>query len=297
MLAQRALGLAIVVPPLLVGITLGEPWFAALIAVFVAAAAWEAVRLLRAAGYPAIPALAVAGALAVAADVAGTAQLGSYADLLVAAVLIVTGIAAFAEKDTRVGFGAWMGTAFAAVYVGMLGALVRVGQVAPAFAGSASSSAAGAVAQLDRAAPVAGSSLIADIGAERAWILLVVLLVWSFDTGAYLVGVALGKRKFLVHISPSKSYWGLLGGFAATTAVAVAGLWQLGQPPVMGLLLGPLVGTAAQAGDLAESLLKRAAAAKDSGGLIPGHGGVLDRVDSFIFAAPVAAAFVIALVR
>ncbi|MGZ6267399.1 MAG: phosphatidate cytidylyltransferase, partial [Candidatus Limnocylindrales bacterium] len=258
MLAQRALGLAIVVPPLLVGITLGEPWFAALIAVFVAAAAWEAVRLLRAAGYPAIPALAVAGALAVAADVAGTAQLGSYADLVVAAVLIVTGIAAFAEKDTRVGFGAWMGTAFAAVYVGMLGALVRVGQVAPAFAGSAPSSAAGAVAQLDRAAPVAGSSLIADIGAERAWILLVVLLVWSFDTGAYLVGVALGKRKFLVHISPSKSYWGLLGGFAATTAVAVAGLWQLGQPPVMGLLLGPLVGTAAQAGDLAESLLKRA---------------------------------------
>jgi phosphatidate cytidylyltransferase len=236
----------------------------------------------RAAGYPAIPALGVAGALAVAADMAATTQLRTYADLLVAAVLVVTGIAAFAEKDTRVGFGAWIGTAFVATYVGMLGALVRLGQVAPPFAGSAPSGQLSAVAQL---------------GAERAWILLVILLVWAFDTGAYCVGITLGKRKFLVHISPSKSYWGMFGGLVAVTAVAVAGLWQLGQPPLMGLLLGPLVGVAAQAGDLAESMLKRAAGAKDSGGLIPGHGGMLDRVDSFIFAAPVAAIFVTALAR
>jgi phosphatidate cytidylyltransferase len=125
----------------------------------------------------------------------------------------------------------------------------------------------------------------------------VILLVWSFDTGAYCVGIALGKRKFLAHISPSKSYWGLVGGLAASTAVAVGGLWAVGQPAVMGLALGPLVGAVAQAGDLAESMLKRAAGAKDSGGLIPGHGGILDRVDSFIFAAPVAALFIAALVR
>jgi phosphatidate cytidylyltransferase len=276
MIRQRALSAAIFVPPLLIVLALGEPWFAGLIAVFVAAAAWEACRLLRAAGYGALPALCVAGALAVAADMAAPEQLRSYADLLVAAVLIVAAIAGFAQKDTRAGLGTWMGTAFAAVYVGMLGALVRVGQVAP---------------------PLAGSAPVAQLGAERAWILLVVLLVWAFDTGAYCLGVALGKRKFLVHISPSKSYWGLFGGFAATTAVAVAGLWQLGQPPVLGLLLGPLVGAAAQAGDLAESLLKRAAGVKDSGGLIPGHGGILDRVDSFLFAAPVAAVFITALVR
>jgi phosphatidate cytidylyltransferase len=273
---QRALSAAIFVPPLLVVLALGEPWFGALIAVFVGVAAWEAVRLVKGAGYPAVPALALAGALAVAADLASLEQYRPYAALFVGAVVVASGIAAFGEKDTKVGVASWMGTTCVAVYVGMLGALVRLGQVAP---------------------PLPGNAPLAQLGAVRGWILLVILLVWSFDTGAYCLGIALGKRKFFSHISPSKSYWGLIGGLAASTAVAVGGLWALGQPAVAGLLLGPVIGAVAQAGDLAESMLKRAAGAKDSGGLIPGHGGILDRVDSFLFAAPVAVIFVTALVR
>jgi phosphatidate cytidylyltransferase len=257
-------------------VALGEPWFGALIAVFVAVAAWEAVRLLRGAGYPAIPVMGVVLALVVAADMASIEHYHPYADLLVAAAVIASAVAAFREKDVKVGFAAWIGTAFAAVYVGMLGALVRLGQIAP---------------------PLPGSAPLHELGAERGWILMVILLVWSFDTGAYCVGIALGKRKFLSHISPSKSYWGLFGGLAASTAVACAGLWALGQSAALGLVLGPVIGAVAQAGDLAESMLKRAAGAKDSGTLIPGHGGILDRVDSFIFAAPVAAIIVAALVR
>jgi phosphatidate cytidylyltransferase len=276
MLRQRALSAAVFVPPLIIVVALGEPWFGLLIGVFTAIAAWEAARLVRGAGYPAVPVLAVLGALAIAADFASIEQIRPYAGFAVAFALVLTGIVAFKEEDTRVGFACWMGTAFAAVYTGMLGCLVRLGEVAPALAANAPAS---------------------QLGATRGWILLLILLVWSYDTGAYCVGIPLGKRKFLSHISPSKSYWGLFGGLAATTIVASAGLWALGQPPVMGLALGPVVGLVAQGGDLAESMLKRAAGAKDSGTLIPGHGGILDRVDSFIFAAPVAAFLVTWLVR
>jgi phosphatidate cytidylyltransferase len=273
---QRALSALIFVPPLLIVLALGEPWFGALVAVLVVVAAWEAGRLLRDAGYAAVRWLLVPAALAVAADVAAPSWLAGYGDLLIAAAVVAAGVAAFAETDTKVGFAAWMATAFGAVYVGLLGALVRLGLAAP---------------------PIPAGAPAAQLDGGRGWILLAILLVWSYDTGAYVVGIALGKRKFLAHISPSKSYWGLFGGLVACTAVGGVGFWALGQPPLLGLALGPIVGLAAQAGDLAESMLKRAAGAKDSSRLIPGHGGILDRVDSFIFAAPVAALFVAALVR
>jgi phosphatidate cytidylyltransferase len=164
---------------------------------------------------------------------------------------------------------------FGALYVSLLGFVVRLGHAAPA---------------LPAGAPFEG------LGAERGWILLLLLSVWAYDTGAFLVGRRIGGPRFLQHISPSKTYAGLVGGLIAVTAVTAAMLAALGENPLAGLILGPLVGLAAQAGDLAESMLKRAAGAKDSSTLIPGHGGILDRVDSFLFAAPVVTLYVVVAV-
>ena len=165
---------------------------------------------------------------------------------------------------------------FGAVYVGLIGFVLQVAATAPA---------------------VPAGAPLEVLGAERGWVLLLILGVWSFDTGAYLVGRQIGRHKFLTHISPSKSVEGVVGGLVATTVVTALMLAGLGQQPLGALVLGPLLGLSAQAGDLAESMLKRAAGAKDSGTLIPGHGGILDRIDSFLFAGPVVAVYVLSLVR
>jgi phosphatidate cytidylyltransferase len=187
-------------------------------------------------------------------------------------VVVGLATAAFVRRDPAAGFAAWSATAFGALYVGLL-------------AGVASLASAAAPGGLTGAAATV-------LGNGRGWPFLLVAAVWSFDTGAYLVGLTIGRHPFLPWISARKTVEGVVGGLVAATCATAVMLSLLGRNPVEGLVLGPLLGAAAQAGDLAESLLKRAAGAKDSGSLIPGHGGILDRTDSFLFAGPILVAYV-----
>ena len=126
-------------------------------------------------------------------------------------------------------------------------------------------------------------------GDGRWWVLLLFVLVWSADIGAYFSGRRFGRRRLASRVSPGKSWEGVLGGSAACLLIGIALTLYLGgdfsSPWVLPALC---VGVAVLGvlGDLFESLLKRRAGTKDSGMLIPGHGGVLDRIDSLSAAAP-----------
>jgi len=120
------------------------------------------------------------------------------------------------------------------------------------------------------------------------WILLAVTVTWLNDTFAYFVGRAFGRRKLYERISPSKTWEGALGGALGSIlgAVAVARLWIPELPPWGAALIGAGAAVLGPVGDLSESMLKRAFGAKDSGRLLPGHGGLLDRIDALLFNAP-----------
>ena len=124
------------------------------------------------------------------------------------------------------------------------------------------------------------------------WLLYVFVLVWCADSGAYFVGRKLGRRKMSPHVSPNKSVEGLLGGLATGTLVVIGvsfGLLNDWSMTVIGvfLLLSLLTIIMSVFGDLFESMLKRHAGVKDAGALLPGHGGILDRIDSQLSAVPI----------
>ncbi|NNE46997.1 MAG: phosphatidate cytidylyltransferase [Rhodothermales bacterium] len=133
---------------------------------------------------------------------------------------------------------------------------------------------------------------LAALGEESAfWLTLsVFVLVWASDTVAYYVGRTLGRTPLAPEISPKKTWEGAVGGAIGAVMVAL-GLWKLSLVSVGWIdcvALGLICGTVGQLGDLAESRIKRAAGVKDSGTILPGHGGLLDRLDAMIIAVPMA---------
>lgn len=135
----------------------------------------------------------------------------------------------------------------------------------------------------------AGTSLVALLqagAAGRYLLLLALVIVWAADAGAYFAGRRFGRVKLAPMVSPGKTWEGFLGGMALAVVAAVIGAVALGQPVTVAVPLGLSVAAVSVIGDLTVSMFKRNAGLKDSGRLIPGHGGVLDRVDSVTAAAP-----------
>jgi phosphatidate cytidylyltransferase len=116
--------------------------------------------------------------------------------------------------------------------------------------------------------------------------------VWASDTGAYLLGRLIGGPKLWPAVSPNKTWAGLCGAALGAALIGLAGAFVMPGGDLRLVLAGAGIGLIGQTGDLFESHVKRRAGAKDSGTLIPGHGGALDRLDSLLFVAP-AAAFVL----
>ena len=131
-------------------------------------------------------------------------------------------------------------------------------------------------------------SLIRNLTDGKQWALFLIATVWAGDVSAFLSGSRFGRHKLYPRISPKKTYEGLIGGILGSIIVALA-FTRLFLPRFdvgLCILLATGLGILGQLGDFTESMLKRSAQVKDSGSLIPGHGGMLDRLDSFLFSAP-----------
>ncbi|HSJ05459.1 MAG TPA: phosphatidate cytidylyltransferase [Longimicrobiales bacterium] len=275
-LTKRVAVAAIGIPFALVVIYLGGWALGAVLAAVAAAATAELLRLshrngVRGFGLPAVvlaaaPALLLTGlgSTAVAADWA--------AGLFVGGALCVAVLSIFLRGVTGAPLGAAAVTVFAPLLTG--GTL--------------------AFAVLLRNWPVASADPATARWTGPALVLFPLILTWVSDTAAYAGGRAFGSRKLIPSVSPAKTVEGAISGVVGTVLAGAVystsvleGVLGLPVGLVAGAAIGLVISPVAQLGDLAESLLKREAGVKDSGALLPGHGGVLDRFDSLFYTIPV----------
>ena len=135
--------------------------------------------------------------------------------------------------------------------------------------------------------------MLRELAGGLGWVLLALFSTWVCDSFAYLFGRVWGKHPFFPQISPRKTREGALAGWVGGTCTSLLIGWMLGLSVLQALTLGLTVSLAATFGDLAESMIKRQMGVKDSGKLLPGHGGILDRMDSLLFVGVVVYYFLI----
>ena len=272
---QRSLTALVGIPILVGAIWLGAPWLTVLVVAVGLATIWELYRMTPA-GVGPLP--IVLGAAWVLAMLSG-AQAASGRDnfLIISGSVLAAGsfvallwFIAFYRGDDSVGNKN--------IPIG-LGYLI----LGPIYVGFLLAHALMLREITGSGAEIEGTS---DFG--RSWLLFALLVTFAVDTGAYLVGRSVGRRPMAPSISPNKNWEGSLGGFASAVAAAlVLGLvFDLGVPAWQQAMIGGVVGVVGQWGDLIESKLKRIADLKDASSIIPGHGGLLDRLDSVLLTLP-----------
>lgn len=259
----------VMVPVVGVAVYVGGAAFFALVALATVFAAREFSCLFVARGFR--PPHQVAMLLAFAFVV--EAQMGDRGSgaVLAAAVLLPLVWMLFRQRDLGGGLVGWALSVAGALYVGWpMGHFLSL-----------------------RAVP--GGSESSPVPEGAIWVALVLAGTWACDTGAYFVGRRWGCHKLYSRISPGKTWEGTIGGLALSAIIVpLVGRPMLALPWAHAVALGMVIGVAAILGDLVESMMKRATDAKDTGRLIPGHGGLLDRLDSLIFAVVAAYYYIVA---
>jgi phosphatidate cytidylyltransferase len=253
-LAKRLLT-AVVSIPLFVGVIVATPrWvFSVLVVALSAVAAWELMRLFERAGRPGYAWLAVLGAAGVTASFGTPGFPGTTVAVFTAALAVALSLPVWLGSPPEV--ETVTATLLAIAYVGW---------------------------------SLGHALLLTHLPDGADLILFLVGTTWAGESAAYAVGSTLGRHPLAPTISPRKTVEGALGQLMVSMVAAIGlGLWLLPQwSPTTMAVAGIVLGALGQIGDLAESVIKRSLGAKDTGGLVPGHGGVLDRLDGLMFNAP-----------
>ena len=248
MLAQRVLSTIVLAPLLLLAVAAGGYWFLAAAVIISLLANWEFYSLLRRAGFAPLWPFGIV--LSLVLVLRGYLQIGEVATHVFALCLAISLVYLLFRDKLDGSLLDWAVTWLPPLYAGFL---------------------------LSYAVSLRG------LPSGDRWLYLVLGVSWSTDIAAYFVGRAIGRHGFFPRISPRKTLEGAVGGLAGGLLCGGILSWYFGWDPVFILPLAAIASAAAELGDLAESFIKRQLGTKDASHIIPGHGGILDRIDSVVF--------------